>query len=651
MTGEKPACQQAGKKTTLFFIIILLSAGFFGFSLFSCAAENTLVISEAAAGIGSAGNEFVEIYNYGDTSINLKESGLKLKLINSSGTATSKTISWVNEVIPAKGYFLFGAGNVGTEFDATYGGTLLAGNGGAMITDKDGHILDRITWLDLKTGESLQRKDGDFEKDNNASFILNDSPDPQNSEHTEDEDDLEPLPEPEVFSDQIIINELLPAPTKDSGLSEFVELFNGGDADEKLDGWYLQDRAKKTCDLSGQTIETSSFLVIKNDPDKKCTLALNDTQGELLGLYDPKDVLISSVGYDGSAKKGKSYSFDGEKWRWSQYLTPDEDNLFNNLPIISAKKENKIYVNTYAQFSAKASDKDGEKLKFTWDFGDGHKSYLQNTRHKYEKTGDYIATLKVADGNEDVLETFQIKVIKFPKLKISIKEIMPNPKGADTKENGEYVVIKNESGKKINLKGWSIATGSKKLYNHPITKDFKLKKGESKKLTRKYSKFALANQKGKIEIRYPNGKTAYKLKYGEEKIADDAIYKKVDKKWAWITPPTENKLAMVKKPATPDAIALESTALQIQNNLGKYSPDPQWQNKQKNKIVLASFNSKLNTPMSPGRVLGASTINDGEDYFAFTPLVPKEKHWAVKFLENIGISINSLLNKFALLFN
>ncbi|MFA6383685.1 MAG: lamin tail domain-containing protein [Parcubacteria group bacterium] len=639
------------KKTNLFFIVILLSAGFFGFSLFSYAAENTLVISELAAGIGSAGNEFVEIYNYGDTGINLKESGLKFKIISSSGTATSKTISWVNEVIPAKGYFLFGAGDVGTEFDATYGGTLLTGNGGAMITDKDGHILDRATWSDLETGESLQRKDGDFEKDNNASFTLNDSPDPQNSEHTEDKDDPEPLPEPEVFSDQIIINELLPAPAANSELSEFVELFNGGDTDEKLDGWYLYDRAKKACDLSGQTIEASGFLVIKNDPNKKCTLALNDTQGELLGLYNPKDVLISSVGYDGSAKKGKSYSFDGEKWHWSQYLTPNKDNLFNNLPIVSATKENKIYVNTYAQFSAKGADKDGENLKFTWDFGDGHKSYLQNTRHKYDKTGDYVATLKVTDSNEDVTTTFKIEVIKFPKLKVSIKEIMPNPKGADTKESGEYILIKNESGKKINLKGWGIATGSKKLVNHPITKDFKLKKGESKKITRKYSKFALTNTKGKIEIRYPNGKTAAKLKYEEEKIADDAIYKKVDKKWAWVTPPSTNKIAVSENPVVTIQPAIENTSTQIQNNLGKYSGNPQWQNKKDNKIILASYASKLSVPKSQSRVLGASIINDSENYFTFTPLVPKEKHWALKFLENIGISINSLLNKFVLLFN
>jgi hypothetical protein len=627
----------------LFLFVVLLGAGFFGFILRSSADENILVISEAAAGIGSAGNEFVEIYNYGDKNINLKDGGLKLKIINSSGTATSKTLTWINETIPAKGYFLFGAGDVGIDFDATYGGTLLTGNGGVMITNKDGDILDRVTWSDLKTGQSLQRKTDNFEKDSNLNFVLNGSPDPQNSSYIEG-DEPEIPPEPEVFSDQIIINELLPAPTKESGLSEFVELFNGGDTSEKLDGWYLQDRAKKTCALSGETIETGGFLVITSDSDKKCTLALNDTQGETLGLYNPKDNLISNVSYDGSAKKGKSYSFDGENWRWSQYLTPGEDNLFNNLPIVSASKENKIYVNTYAQFSAKGSDKDKEKLKFTWDFGDGHKSYKQNTRHKYAKTGNFTAILKVTDGNEDVLTTFKIKVIKFPKLKVSIKEIMPNPKGKDTKEGGEYIVIKNDSGKKINLKGWSIATGSKKLVNHPITKDFKLKKGETKKLTRKYSKFALANKKGKLEIRYPNGKTAAKLKYTDDKIADDAVYKKVDKKWAWVTPPTENKLATTKNITTTSPPTIENTALQIQNNLGKYSENSSWQKKRENQIILADFNPEINYPQPHGRVLGASTIADSENFYAFTPLVPKEKHWAIKLLENFLSLLNSSVN-------
>ncbi len=308
---------------------------------------------------------------------------------------------------------------------------------------------------------------------------------------------------------------------------------------------------------------------------KNYKFSLNNSGKETVFLYNPDKELADKVSSASrQSKENKSYSFDGENWRWSQYLTPGEDNLFNNLPIVSSKKENEIYVGVYAQFSAKGSDKDREKLKFTWDFGDGHKSYLQNTRHKYEKIGNYTATLKVTDGNEDVFETFKIKVKKFPKIKIGVKEIMPNPKGLDTKEGGEYLVIKNKSGKKINLKGWSIATGSKNLYNHPITRDFILKSGQSKKLTRKYSKFALANQKCKIEIRYPNGKTAYKLKYEKDKIADDEIYKKVDGKWAWIAPPVENKLALTESSVenTPLA-AIEYKNTEIQNNLGKYSAE------------------------------------------------------------------------------
>ena len=180
-----------------------------------------------------------------------------------------------------------------------------------------------------------------------------------------------------------------------------------------------------------------------------------------------------------------------------------------------------------AEFRVSAKDKDNDKLKFVWDFGDGHKSYKQNTKHKYLKKGAYQVSLKISDGSEDIFETFEIEVRNFPKKELKIVGVKANPKGKDT--DLETIKIKNSSKKKINLKNWSVATGWKELYNHPINKKLIIKPGETKELTRKYSAFTLNNKQTKVELRRPDGSIASKVKYSKkEGIQDDETYEKTE---------------------------------------------------------------------------------------------------------------------------
>jgi PKD repeat protein len=49
-------------------------------------------------------------------------------------------------------------------------------------------------------------------------------------------------------------------------------------------------------------------------------------------------------------------------------------------------------------FSATGLDPDGDSLTYSWDFGDGGKSLLQNPSHTYATAGTYTATVTVSDG-------------------------------------------------------------------------------------------------------------------------------------------------------------------------------------------------------------------------------------------------------------
>lgn len=659
------------KKGGLFLFGILLTAGFFGFGEIASAEITDVVINEILIN-GTNGEEFIELYNTGTDDIYLD---------TWYWTYYSSSRGWNNPY--RKKQFPIGAKIKGHSFytiitksddfsltndqwNLSYSSYQYSNSSGSIAifpnnTFVEENCVDFISWGSVDSvgagsefeppiaGKSWEKIEPD-EEVWKESYTDNGTP---GIENFSGDDTAPPPPPPVVYSDQILINEILPKPDSEniSNNAEFVELYNQGGTPEKLDGWFLKDRVGKTCDLSGKTIGAEDFLILKNNSLEKCTLALNDTSGEFLGLYNPQDVEpVFSLSYSDSAKKGLSYNFNGTSWKWSKFLTPGEENIFNNLPIISAKKQNTIYVNVYAEFSATGTDADKDTLKYAWEFGDGHGSSLQKTRHKYEKAGNYVATLKVTDGSEDVLTTYNIEVVEFPKFKVKIVSILPNPGGKDTGK--EYITLKNETKKKIDLKDWSIATGWKKLINHPIREKFEIKPGKTKKLTNKYASITLNNTQSKIELRNPAGKSIDKIKYKKKDgIPENALYEKVKKKWKWIIAPVENIVKNIITPTSeiiPEntAPAITASAEEIQANLGKYSEDPSWQKKKENGIILANYNSRIKIPEFQGRVLGASTIRENSSAYNFTsPAIPEE-HWAVKFFNVAWTIFNISINKF-----
>lgn len=548
-------------KKPLFFIPILAAAAFCAAN-FARAADDHLVISEILVGGNSADEEFVELYNPTSADIDLKLLPLKLHIVSSTGTDTSKTLSYPtsNSTIKSHDYFIlaspvFKENHPDIPVGATYSAALVS-NGALYASasaSKNLNVIDSACWgtstkcdfplPNPKSGYSLERIENG--SDWQESCETGGTPGKKSKECPVEQPAPAPAPNPDQTTDpdasedypssgKIYLNEIFPNP-KNKSDEEYIEIANGGSEEVDLFGWKLKDASKSKGHQFKEhiTLAPGEYLAIYKSDSK---ISLNNSS-ETVSLYDPQNELVSSATYIKTVKNS-SYSFDGETWKWSKYLTPGAKNKFDSPPKIKIKRPKNVYKGIAAEFSADAKDKESKKLKYSWDFGDGKKSSLKKTAHKYLDTGKYTVALTVSDESQTVEKSFVVKVKNPSRPNLEIVKIVPNPTGQDS--NGEIINIKNNSGKKVDLTGWKIATGSgEKMYNHPISRELIVNSGETKTITREFSKFSLGNKSGKVQLVMPDGKMVDEVSYSKEKITEDEAYVKNDGEWIWLVPDIE----------------------------------------------------------------------------------------------------------------
>ena len=478
--------------------------------------------------------EFIELYNANDFKVELKNWSLTNRKNNSftfpdDSFSCGEKIKW--EIKP-KSYLLLNY--------STYGFTLHNSGGEKIILkNPNGVPVSEASYAgNAKSGLAYAF---DF---NNEEFQWTTTPTPEKeniitapkkksrkkkSKGDSGENDLS-------SAEKVYLNEILPNPKGDEKTGEYIEIVNLENKPVDLYKWKLKDASKY-----GKYIFKEHFILGPGDyfaiHRRRFKFALNNSKGETVYLYNPRGKLTSSVTYD-KAIENVSYNFNGSLWRWSKFLTPGGKNKFDEPPKVKISIPKRAYKNTYTKFRVRAKDKETKKLRYVWDFGDGRKSYLKKTSHKYTKTGRYTIKLTVRDESQSVEKVFRLQVKKHPRPDLEIVSLTPNPKGKDTEL--ETMKIKNNSSKRVNLKGYKIATGSKKLYNHPIRENLYIKPGKTKTIDRQDSKFTLNNKKCEIQLLYPDQKIADKVKYEKDKIVDDEVYKKIDGQWQWISPPEKN---------------------------------------------------------------------------------------------------------------
>ena len=649
-----------------------------------CSAGGDLMISALQTKGNNANDDFIEIYNQSCSDKDISD--WKIRKRTDSGMESSIKVISSGTIVHAKSYFLWSNSAFAAAIGADQSTSAILYDNYSIALINDDKIVDSITWGENKSPFSpsylyprnlikLQALKKD--SDNNFSIELNYSP--KNSSFVNSAElvlcpkkEPTPIPTPKEYSNKIQINELLPDPN--SGDEEYIELYNGSDEKISLDGWSLHDASK-----SGEYIFSSSafieakkyFVVYKSD----FKFALNNSGDESVILVDPDKKEVFKVAYSGS-KKGISYNFNRKDWHWSKFLTPGKENVFENIPAGELSVDDDVYVDVYANFEILGLFNDA---KVDWDFGDGHGSSLQKTRHKYTEIGKYDASVKYSEGAEDVIKNFIVDVGEVPHPKFKIVSMNANPKGSDT-EN-ETITLQNNSKKKINLNGWSIATGWKKLINHPIDVDFEIKAGKEKEITREISKFTLNNTKDKVELRYPDGEVAYKLKYKKEGkgIAEGEVYLKVKGGWKWTLNPNNSPAGetITNPPAGGQDTTNNQNTINDNQEAANINSEPEnINNKQENtddntenipdediimnpkiernnKLVLNDKNIfKIELADNYPRVLGAETVREVDGVYHFTPEHPQEEHYAVTFLKNIftliNLKINTLVNYFSI---
>ncbi|MDP2837750.1 MAG: lamin tail domain-containing protein [Candidatus Moranbacteria bacterium] len=639
---------------------------FFGIALFTTSAHihattSSIILSEIqiTGGSGHTNDEFVELYNAGKSDQILTHWELRRKTQgdNTSPRGTLFHTFEGNLTLPAGKYFLWtnkdGVADFTNLFDVQSKNKTspnLSDDNSLGLYDDTDVLIDSITW---GSGHKSPFSPSTLYSGNpsgNKSLIrnidtlivsLSETPSPTNSRGETYSPTPEPMPLPTPVPapttpvKNVHLNEIFANPLGDENAGEFIELYNEDTAPADISGFIIYD-ASKTGDYTfspGTTIPGQGYFVLLRSISK---LALNNSN-ETLSLYDTANSLIDSMTYQ-KTKENISLNYSISGWRGGT-PTPGTANILNSLPETKKKVPTKGYRGVAIAMSARGQDADGDSLKYTWDFGDGHKSYKKETSHKYEDNGTYQVILTTSDGSDDVVETFIIKIESFPEKEVRITSFVPNPEGKDTE--GEYLIVENREKKPINLKGFSIATGWKKLINHPVRSDFTIAGKSQAKLTRDFSLFTLPNEKGKIELRGPDGKTLQKIKYNVVGgIKDDAVYKKEKgKRWEWQETAPDNQdedLQTAPESETADTepvlLAPESTPDDPIEDI----PDTPTEPKKLSLLPLLNYGTSVTVPESI-----VLTFDDPD----LSTAVTEREHYAITFTKAVLSDLNATLNR------
>lgn len=645
------------------------------------ADEKSVLINEVLIN-GPSGEEFIELYNTGEDAIILDNwywcyfSSTKTAWDDCYRKKKFETAP-LPITIPSHTFYLIGFKGypIGSERTSSdwqpYDSAFLGNSAGTVALfygePSEKTLVDAVGWggVSLKEnnavdgalkGKGIARKNFQDTDDNLVDFSITEDPSPQNKTYRDsdliivEDTDLPSstttvagtLPLPKVF-----LNELLPNPKGDDTDAEYIELYNAGESAVDLAGWIIKDTSKNGAYAIPEhtIIGAREYIVFFRSA---FGFALTNSGAESVSLTAPDHALVDTISYSETAAEGKSYNrIASDLWRWSKIQTLGAENIIPQAPSITRVTiPKKIYANVAADFSLALPDHVDEKdVSVRWDFGDGRKSYKAITRHTYMQSGIFSGSVRLTVDGEATTESFAVAVAEYPRRKVRITGLLPNPEGVDA--DNEWIEVENRSAKEISLLGWSVATGQtrKKIVNHPIKTDVKVKPGKRLRITTDDASFSLGNIKTRVELRYPDGVVAHAIAYESDGVAENASYiKQKGARWKWQTKD--------EKDATEDAL---SSAARDEAELGQTSEDVDYgamenARNEEDGIVLGDFSER---PVSRPSLcttkinLGATrSLQHAAIGLSFLPSVSLSATHAPSFKTKVSpfLRINMILN-------
>lgn len=337
---SRPAPSFKWRLFVLLFLILVLKAD----TPSSVAQSNNVIINEIAwmGGLSSYNDEWIELYNLNDFTVNLENWALK--------SADGNPEITLKGGISAKGFYLLERTDDDTlsviPADQIYVGALSNNGKQLALYDNFGNLADSIDasvgWPagDNATKQTMERTEsGGWQ----TSLNPGGTPKSKNSVLTqlkEKGSETEPLAQTEKsYPRSIVINEILPSPEGADAREEWIEIFNKNNFEIDFSFWQISDIIGSTTTytfLEGTKIKPNGFLVIYR-PESKITL---NNDGDGLNLIQPDGKTVNSLVYE-KAPKGQSYNLENSQWFWSKTLTPDNSNIVEIVPKPSEKEESK----------------------------------------------------------------------------------------------------------------------------------------------------------------------------------------------------------------------------------------------------------------------------------------------------------------------
>src|SRR3989339_464858 len=267
------------------------------------------------------------------------------------------------------------------------------------------------------------------------------------------------------------------------------------------------------------------------------------------------------------------YNYLDYKWTWNNNPTPGEKNKFeykNTPPNVDFYFSEAMRVGTPICFDGSdTSDKDGDALRFFWDFGDGFTNNLPNPEHTFWREGEFEIKLLVSDGIGTSSAVKKIQIGRQEKgddvlgwadqyTPVVINEILPDLNGKDT-EN-EFIELYNNGEGDVNLRGWILDDEEGGSAPYKFTEDTWLGSDQYFVVFRPVSKLALNNDIDTVRLFKNEKELVEEIKY-ENVVPNNSYARGLNNRWFWTeeaTPEEENSIQFSEEFENDNLVFLKS---------------------------------------------------------------------------------------------